>query len=253
MRHTSLSWGRLPACGRFSTGLLVSVLLLCGSSGQSAMVPVSQHALLLEPVDGVLNVTEMFRLENRDTTPFIDRDKGTIQFYVPKAALASAQATVQGASGTTARLPLEKTAEQDIFKLTYGVKPGVTLFEIRYALPASGKFSGRSFGPDTPRIISSHEVALSGKNIRFLSKVPRSQANVYELVNTNSGEPFEILIDGTGSVNTPSEEQAPERQPTRGPARIFERLHSLLALTGAALCIGGALLYRRTAITRSGA
>jgi hypothetical protein len=36
-----------------------------------------------------------------------------------------------------------------------------------------------------------------------------------------------------------------ERQPTRGPARIYKQLDALLAVTCAVLLIGGTRLYRR--------
>ena len=211
--------------------LRIAVLLLCGRTG------LSQRALILEPTKEALNVTEVFRIESGANSAVMDGRKRAVQFYVPKAGLPSARATIHGPDGAAARLPLEKTTESEIFRLTYPARPGVTMLEIRYALPESGRFSGRTFGPGTLRLVASREVTLSGKNVRFLASEPRSQAKLYELTAT-PGEPFEIFIDG--------EEPVPERQPKRGPARIFERLHSFLALTCALLVIGGTLLYRRT-------
>jgi hypothetical protein len=212
--------------------LVLIALLLGASTRPVATAQLLQHMLIFEPIDEVLNVTELFHVDGPE--------ESALHFYVPESGMASVQASVKARSGATARLPLQKTAEPGVFKLTYPAQRGVTIFEVRYGLPIADRFSGRTFGTAPVRLASNGHVTLSGNSVRFLSREPRSQANVYELVNVSDGEPFEVSIATTS-------EAPPDRQPKRGPARVFERVAILLALTCAVLIVGGTRMYRRSA------
>ena len=68
----------------------------------------------------------------------------------------------------------------------------MTIFQVRYVIPASMKFTTRIFGRMQARLVSSPGVTLSGDKVRFVSVELQSQANLYELVNVAAGELFEV-------------------------------------------------------------
>lgn len=198
--------------------------------GHGSAETLCQHAFLLEPGAKALRVTDILRCENADA--------GGPLVYVPRIAVDGVEATVEGPGRSGLRLRLGKTAEADVYTLSSPAKPGVTMFQVRYSLPASNTFTAKVFGATAVRLVSNRAVTLSGTNVRFVGEEPQSQAHLYELLNAVPGEPFEVSMNGS------LEEQAAEEQPTRGPARIFKRLSLLLALTVSLLCVGGARLYR---------
>lgn len=214
--------------------------LFFGILGRALAQTLCQHALFLEPRHESLSVAEIVQCENPRTTAAAD----AVRVYVPQAAMDQVEAAMESPGGAPVRLILEKANEPDVYKLADSIRPGITHFQVRYTLPASQTFTGRVLGPVPVRIVSTADVTLSGRNIRFLSTEPRSQANLYELVNTAPGEFFEVSMDGSTG------EKGPAQQPTRGSPRIFRKLSLLLALPLSLLCIGGVLLYRRPSTSR---
>jgi cytochrome c biogenesis protein CcmG/thiol:disulfide interchange protein DsbE len=218
----------------------LSLWLFFGMLGRALPQSLCQHALFLEPSRDSLGVTELFHCDNHRTTAAVD----DIRVYVPRVGMDLAEAVVERPGNAPARLPLDETTEPDIYKLADSIRPGITRFQVRYALPAAHTFTGRVFAPAPVRLVSSGGVMLSGKNVRFLSREPRSQANLYELVSAAHGESFEVSIDGS------ADEASPAQEPKRGPARVFGNLSVLLALPISLLCIGSTLLYRRPSTGR---
>lgn len=208
----------------------VVLLLLSVRAGECAADPFVQRALLLEPTNELLQVTEMIRVEDA-------RAHGVVQVYVPKSGVDSLQAIVREPDGRTAEIAIQPTRKPDIFRLRHPAKAGASVFEIRYATPLTDSFSGKTPDSSELRLVSRSNVNLLGKNVRFLSREPRSQDNLYELVGIREGDTFEVNIEA-------APQRARERQPQRGPARVYDRLSTLVVLTCTLLCAGGALMYR---------
>ena len=207
-----------------------------------------QHLIILEPVDGQLRVSETFLVENKSNTTFQDAAKGSIQMYLPKGA--QTQVTVTAPGGMPIRRAPEKTAQPDVYKIGYPLKPGSTDFELAYALPDPKKFSGKVAGKDPLRLVSASTVTLSGENLKDLGTEPRTQAHVYEVP---AGASYELNIEGTGALRTEAAQNQDQDddngapKTTTGMARIYDRLYWVLGLTFGILALGGSLLYRKGA------
>ena len=207
-----------------------------------------QHLIILEPVDGQLRVSETFLVENKGNTTFQDAAKGSIQIHLPKGA--QTEVTVTAPGGMPIRRTPEKTAQPDVYKIGYPLKPGSTDFELAYTLPDPKKFSGKAEGKDPLRLVTANAVTLSGENLKDLGTEPRTQAHVYEVP---AGASFELNIEGAGALRTEAaqnqnqEDDSGAPKTTAGMARIYNRLYWVLGLMFGILTVGGALLYRKGA------
>ena len=207
-----------------------------------------QHLIILEPVDGQLRVSETFLVENKGKTTFQDAAKGSIQIYLSKGA--QTEVTVTAPGGMPIRRTPEKTAQPDVYKVGYPLKPGSTDFELAYTLPDPKKFSGKVVGKDPLRLVSASKVTLSGDNLKDLGAEPRTQAHVYEVP---VGASYEVNIEGTGALRTEAAQNQDQEddngapKTTAGMARIYNRLYWVLGLMFGILALGGTLLYRKGA------
>jgi hypothetical protein len=148
--------------------------------------------------------------------------------------------------------PATQTAKAGIFKVDYPLKPGETRIEVTYTTPAAPKFSGKIVASDAPtRVVTPSTVSLTGDGIETLGQEPQTQAHLYNL----SGLDYNVLIDGTGSLNLGDDSGKPSdpEEDTGAPkvevasARIYSRLGWVLGLAFGILALGGFALYRREA------
>ncbi|HLH42370.1 MAG TPA: hypothetical protein VKV74_05250 [Bryobacteraceae bacterium] len=231
--------------GATSTGLKLNVY--DATSKLSADIA-QQHLIILEPVDGQLRVSETFLVENKGNTTFQDAAKGSIQLYLPTGA--KTEVTVTAPGGMPIRRTPEKTAQPDVYKIGYPIKPGSTDFELVYTLPDPKRFSGKVVGKDPLRLVSASTVTLSGNNLKDLGTEPRTLAHVYEVP---AGASYELNIEGTGALRTEAaqnqdqDDDSGAPKTTAGMARIYSRLYWVLGLTFGILALGGTLLYRKGA------
>ncbi|MBV8847588.1 MAG: hypothetical protein JO307_32655 [Bryobacterales bacterium] len=203
-----------------------------------------QHLLILEPINGQLRVSETFLIENKGKTTFQDASKGSAQLFLPQGT--NTEVTVTAPGGMPIRRPPEKTAQADIYKIGYPLKPGETQFELAYTLPDPKKFAGKAAGSDPLRLVTASTVTLSGDGLKDLGTEPRTQAHVYEIM---PGASYVLSIMGEGALRTENAQAqdensgAPKVAP--GMARIYDRLYWILALAFGILALGGTMLYRK--------
>jgi hypothetical protein len=204
-----------------------------------------QHLVILEPMNGQLRVSETFLIQNKGTTTFQDLSKGSIQIFLPKGA--TTEVTVTAPGGMPIRRPPEKTAQPDVYKVNYPVKPGETQFELAYTLPDPKKFAGKAVDKEPLRMVTANTVTLSGDGLKDLGTEPRTQAHIYEVA---AGSNFDLSIQGEGPLRTENAQAqqdedsgAPKVKP--GMARVYDRLYWVLGLAFGILAVGGTLLYRK--------
>jgi len=207
---------------------------------------VAQHMILLEPKTTALDVSETFICQNETRTTYVDTARGSLLFYLPDSASASARVTVNAPGGMPIQRSPEKAGKPGLYKINYPIKPGETRFDLTYSMPASTKFAGKKVDPATPtRLVTPASVTLTGDHLDSLGQEPQTQAHIYSATSPA----YDVTIEGTGSLRGP-ETNAPEEDTGEPPvevkaSRIYSRLYWILGLTFAVLGLGGAMLYRK--------
>ncbi len=248
VQYTSVLQPGAPA-----NGVRVSVFNATSKAAEGALA--QQHLVMVEPGTDGVRVSETFLIQNSGKTTYLDPVKGSVQFYLPKEAQASAKVTIQAPNGMPINRPPEKTSQADTFKIGYPVKPGETTYDVGYALPPGSKLAGKVLGQGPVIVVTPESVTLSGTDLKEAGIKQLGQGGprvrVYE-VTAKSGASYEASITGTGTVRTPEGEEQPSEEdggppkPKAGQARVYERLPWVLGLGFGILGLGGALLYRRS-------
>jgi hypothetical protein len=235
--------------GRPSTGIGLSVYNVTNKKSDALL---EQHLVVIEPTGDGVRVNETFLIKNRGTTTFLDPAQGSVQMFLPKAA-QGAKITVEAPGGMPISRAPEKTSQADVFKVSYPVKPGETVYEVAYILPASKTFEGKVIDKVPPLLVTPESVRLSGPDLKEDGIKDLGQggmrARVYE-VSAVSGASYEVNIDGLGTLQAAAGAQANgddgSPKTVAGNARLYQRLPWVLGLTFSILALGGTLLYRRS-------
>jgi len=237
--------------GRPSTGIALSVYNATSQKAQATLL--YQHLMVLEPLGDGLRVNETFLVKNDGKTTFLDPAKGSVQVFLPKEA-QGVKATIEAPGGMPITRAPEKTAQTDIFKVGYPVKPGETAYEIAYVLPPSKTFEGKVMDKVPMLLVTPESVRLTGDGVKEAGVKELGQngmrARVYE-VSATGGESYNVSIDGIGTLQTADGSQQPgedngEPKTLPGNARLYQRLPWVLGLTFSILALGGTLLFRRS-------
>ncbi len=183
------------------------------STTDPAAAKTSQRLVLIEPGAAALQITEAVIYQNDTQTTF--------------------------------------TKQAGTYKVNYPLRPGETRFDINYAMPASGTFSGRVPGAsELTRLVTPPSVTLSGDGIKSLGQEPQTQVNIYGI----SGTKYDVKIEGSGSLRGGSgggggqDEDDGQPKIEEAPARLYSRMWLVLGLVFGILGAGGVLLYRRGAV-----
>src|SRR5579871_51737 len=141
-----------------------------------AAAKVDQRMLVIEPSAAALNVTETLLLKNETNTTFQDAAKGSAQVYLPGPSEGKARVTINPPEGMPLQRPAEKTAQANVYKINYPVRPGETRIDVTYSLPPSDTFSSELIHPgETTRIVTPPTVTLEGAGIESLGQEPQTQ------------------------------------------------------------------------------
>ncbi|MBI3472354.1 MAG: hypothetical protein HY013_13450, partial [Candidatus Solibacter usitatus] len=143
----------------------------------------------------------------------------------------------------------EKTAEPDVYKIDFPIKPGESNIQLNYSIPfTSGAFQGRVFYQGGPTsLIAPAGVTLKGEGLEAKGPEPRTQANIFQ----TRAASFKVEIEGTGMLRQP---QAAEADQSSGPSiqqilpKVYTKLYWVLGLSFAILTAGFLLFYRAPAV-----
>jgi hypothetical protein len=248
--HQGATYNLMLAPGGPTSGVRLSVYDATNKPQASGL---ASHLLLIEPSTDQLHISETFLFNNTGTLTFADSAKGTVQFFVPDAAVDSVRVTINAPGGMPIQRPAEKTSQKSIYKITYPVKAGgESRFDVEYHLPAATEFAGKSVLAGMPmRIVTPPSVTISGAGIEEQGQEPETKVHLYKV----AGSEFAVKIEGTGSIREaqpPTAGAAPPPDEDNGSPqleihtpRIYTRLALVLTLTFAILAFGGIVLYRR--------
>jgi hypothetical protein len=220
------------------------------STNKAGTAKIGQHLIVMEPSADQIKISELFIIDNKTAMTYHNEAAGSAQFFLPPGSVEKARAIITAPGGMPVPRPATETAKAGIYKVDYPLKPGETRIEVTYTTPAAQKFSGKIAASDAPtRIVTPAPVTLTGDGIESLGQEPQTQAHLYNL----SGLDYNVLIDGTGSLNlgAPANQDPQEAEDNGAPkvevasARIYSRLGWILGLSFGILALGGFALYRR--------
>jgi hypothetical protein len=238
--------------GTPSSGLSVRVF---ESTKTPSAAEVAQHMIMIEPSDKQISVSEALILNNKSTTTFANSELGGIHFYLPPAANGVVNVSVRAPAGMPVTRSAEKTAEPNVYKVEYPIKPGETEFDITYALPLSGKFEGKVVGikgqPSAAlRLVAPAGVSLEGPDLRRLGQEPTSQATIFDVTATGA---YSVAVQGMGSLRAAqdaatTQDSSDSPQVRQADPAIYRFFWYLLAAGLGALGVGFAILYRTSPV-----
>jgi hypothetical protein len=228
--------------GASSQGIKVEVY---GASKQPGAAQVAQHMVLLEPSAGVLNVSEAYVFQNGGNTTYNDPDNGTLRFWMPEAAKGIVQVNATAPGGMPVQRTAVKTAQANVYKVDFAIKPGETRIDLRYLVPfePGEAYEGRVLHKGTTKLVTPAGVTLEGSSVAAIGEEPQTQANIYDV----KGAAFKVTVQGSGSLR--AAEMAPEGA-AAGPEierimpRIWGQAGLIAGLAFGILALGFVLLYR---------
>ncbi len=222
-----------------------------------AVARIAERMMLIEPSSSQIAVSETVIVQNDSNTTYNNDALGGLLFFLPPAANGQSRVNVQGPQGMPLPRAAEKTAESNVFKVNFPIKPGQTEFEVSYVLPAGSPFTFRSRVTEVKgmragplRLIAPPGVTLSGTDIQKVGTEPKTQATIYNVAAAGN---FSAGITGTGSLRAAGNDAAAtdnSDQPpvTQGPPRIYRHMAWLLALAFATLAVGLIVLFRSSPV-----
>jgi plastocyanin len=214
---------------------------------------VTQQFMVFEPDASKIAVGETVIFENSSTTTFNNEQTGSFRFYLPRAANGQVRVQVQGPQGMPLPRAAEKTETDDVFKISYPIKPGETQFEITYVVPAGTPFTyrgrvvplkGLTMGP--LRLIAPSGVTMTGADVQSVGTEPKTLATIYTVLKPD----FSVDITGTGTLHPPEAETPDNDSPpvTTGDPQIYKHLPWLVGLALGILAVGLVVLYRTSPV-----
>ncbi len=222
-----------------------------------AVAHVAQRMLMLEPSTSQIAATETVIVQNDSKTTYQNEKLGGLLFFLPPAANGQSRVNVSGPQGMPLPRAAEKTAEADVMKVNFPIKPGQTEFEVSYVLPAGSPFTyrGRVVGvagmPTGPlRLIAPPGVTLAGTDLQKVGTEPKTQATIYTVTAAND---FKTDITGTGSLHAPNNDDSSSDDSdapavTEGQPKIYHHIVWLALLALGTLGVGLVVLYRSSPV-----
>ncbi len=236
--YDGVTYNKMVPPGTPSTGLSVEVY---DSQAKPGEAKVTQHMLLLEPVDAKLIVSENVIYVNSGNLTFNDPTGGTLRFYLPPPARGKVKVMGSAPNG----MPIERAAfatkAENVYAVDFPIKPGETRFQLSYEmpLPDPATFQGRILHEGVTRLVAPRGVSLKGDSLEDLGREPQTQAAIYSV----KGKEFQLSIEGKGSLrNEASDEEGPGIQEIL--PRVYDRLYTVLGLASLILVLGLIVLYR---------
>lgn len=216
------------------------------SSNKPGIAEVAQHMILVQPSTSEVLLNETLIYRNTGNITYDDPQAGSMRFYLPPAANGQVRVNVTGPQGMAIERPAEKTQQDNVYRVSYPIKPGETRFDLSYVLPTGSPsvLHGRLLHKEgSTRLVAPAGVTLEGDNLVQLGNEPTTQAAIYEVKGTD----FKVNISGIGllrSANSAPDEDTGSPQIQQIQPRVYEKLPWIVAITLAILALGMALLYR---------
>ena len=139
--YQDVDYNQVVPPGTPSTGLKLSVY---NATSRPASDLAQQHLIVIEPATDALQINETFLLQNTGKTTLLDPVKGSVQFYLPKAAQGSAKVTIERSERHAHHQgSREDRAGRTSSKSVIRSSRARPSYDVGYMLPAAKKFTGR--------------------------------------------------------------------------------------------------------------
>lgn len=241
--YDGVVYNRMLQPGSPSSGLELDVY---NASAKPSGAKVAQHMVLLEPLGGVLHVSESVIFNNSGNLTYNDPANGTLRVFLPETVRGAPRVTITAPQGMPVERSAVATKTPNVYKIDFPVKPGETRFDLTYVLPMpeSKTFRGKVLHDGAAvRLVAPRGVTLKGANVREIGREPTTQAAVYQV----DGKDYSVEIEGAGQLGSGGE--AEQGGGGRGiqtiPARLYDQVWAILGLAFLILLLGFILLYRR--------
>lgn len=205
---------------------------------------VSQHMVLLQPMENQLVVRESLIVTNAGTSEFRDPVNGAVRIFVAQGGIETLGVAVIPPGGSPAEQKAVWTGQAGIYKVDYALPPGETRFDFSYSVPfqVPGSFSSRILHDGgAVNLVVPPGVSASGEGIEFLGVEPRSQFNIY-LVKSAS---YTVQLQGAPAASSTGGEDRSTLDQIL--PRIYEGVYPILGFTFGILALGFILFLRRSA------
>jgi hypothetical protein len=241
-----VTYNKVLVPGTPSEGITLDIY---NASKQPGEAKVSKHMILLEPTGQELVINEAYIVSNGGKTAWNDPAGGTLRFFLPAAAEGKVQVGATPPGGQPLQQTAQKTAESDVYKINYAMRPGDTRVDLTYTVPykEGAPYAGKVVShDDNTYLIVPNGVTLKGDNLGDLGQEPRTQAHIYGL----KGATYEVQL--AGAVSTRNAEASTDSAGTQDGSppiqqimpRVNEKVKVILALALGILALGFVLLYR---------
>jgi len=239
--YDGVTYNHILPPGSPTSGLSLDVY---NSSKRPGAAHVLRHFVIFQPSGAQMAVSEGFTFENNGLVTYNDPDDGTLKFYLPSAAKGGVQVKATAPQGMPIDRAAEKTAQPDVYKVDFPIKPGETNFEVSYAEPyTSGEvYEGKVlYKTDQPTLlVAPSGITLKGDGLESKGREPRTQASVFSVASSD----FKVEIAGSlAAAETDSGDNGPAIEEI--PPKILQKNTIwILALALGILALGFIVLYR---------
>jgi hypothetical protein len=247
-----VTYNKVLPPGTPSTNLTVDVYQSSKAAGDAK---VSKHMILFEPGGGQISVNETILYSNGGKTSWNDPANGTLHFYLPQGAASKLQINATAPGGMPVPAPVTKSAQPNVYKTDFPVKPGETRFDLTYSFPykIGDQLEGKVVTKDeNTYLIVPNGITLTAEHVNDLGIEPRTQAHIYGF----NGTSYNIRLTGAevagpadAAAGAANGQQDQESGPQIAPIlpRIYTQVKPILAIALGILGLGFALLYRKEA------
>ena len=205
---------------------------------------VTQHMVLLEPVEGQLVVRESLIVQNGGDAPFVDAKNGAVQVFVPDAGVSSLSVTALARGQSAVNLKPSAAGLRQVYKVDFALPPGETRFDFSYSIPFQnpGSFSGKILHRDgAVNLVVPAGVSVKGDGLVPAGQEPQTKAAIYEIKGPN----YTVELQGTGTMAAaPADQEGPGSSLDEIQPRIYDSLYAILGLSLGILALGFVLFYR---------
>lgn len=231
------------------------------SGAPASTVRVGERAVILQPQQGRLNVTELFVVNNNSSPPATYTPSGPgLRFFVPEGAGTSVQVAMAGAAGMS--VPVETrpaSGQPGVITVAQSIRPGESRLEISYDLPYSGsmKFETRALeSVERTRLAVAQGVTVAGDGVRFVSTEPQMKFGIYDVATndrwsvTLSGESTAPAA-GAAAGGAGGTAEGGGSEITRVPSWVNSKLYLFLAGLLVVLGLGLARLWGQPVVVEA--
>jgi Carboxypeptidase regulatory-like domain len=213
------------------------------SSNKPGAARLERHFLIFQPSGSQMAVNEGFVFKNDSLITYNDPDGGTLKFYLPPGAEGKVEVKAKAPNGMPIDQAAEKSAQKNVYKVAFPIKPGETNFTVMYAMPYTSPaiYQGKLlYKTDEPTLMGAPPgVTLKGEGLEAKGEEPNTHTTIYGVKAAD----FKVEIAGAMSASdTDSGGGGPSIEEVM--PKIWGNMKWILVLALAILTLGFIVLYR---------